>query len=124
MYQIHSLKNKVVEMSSNTELIETFNFLNFKKILSIKDMKENTEYIISGAYRTTTKYGDKLVLKLSDSILYLPSRFSTLGDDVVQRLNDGTFTITKSPLREGSTLYRLDLKQILPTDVFYSPYLA
>lgn len=113
-----------VKMSSNAEIISSFNFLNMKKIISIKEMIPHKEYAIDGSYRTKTKYGDSVVLKLEDQILYLPKRYNSLGDDLVQRLSDGAFTISKIPLSEDqdNSLCRLELKQRLPIDVFYSPY--
>lgn len=87
-------------------------------------MKANVDYTISGAYKTTTKYGEKIVLKLDDAILYLPSRFLSLGEDAIKQLNEGTYGICKIPLREGAenTLYKMELKLLTPHP-FYSPYL-
>lgn len=111
-------------MTSSSELVKTFNFLNFRKIISMKELKSNTDYLVSGAYRTTTKYGEKIVLKLEDGILYLPSRFNSLGDDAITSLCSGMFSVIKLPLREGSeTLYKLELKEFILNDGFYTPYL-
>lgn len=90
----------------------------------MKDMKPNMDYNITGAYKTTTKYGEKIVLKLDDAILYLPTRFLTLGDDAIKELSEGAYAICKIPLREGveNPLYKLELKQLSPQP-FYSPYL-
>lgn len=92
----------------------------------MKEMERDKEYVISGAYKTQTKYGHKIVLKLDDSILYLPARFLSLGDEAVTQLSEGGFSIAKKSLRDGneSTLFKLELKQILPTEFFYSPYTA
>ena len=66
-------------MSSNAQVVSSFNALNFKKILNIKDMEENKNYSIDGSYRTTTEYGNVVVLQLGDRNLYLPKRFNTLN---------------------------------------------
>lgn len=112
-------------MTSSTDLVKAFNFLNFKKIVTMKELKPNTDYAVSGAYRTTTKYGEKIVLKLEDGILYLPSRYNSLGDDALTMLCSGLYSVMKTQLREGlsSTLYKIELKQSLPTDTYYAPYL-
>lgn len=109
-------------MTSNTEIIETFNKLNFKKILSLKEMALNTEYPIKAAYKATTPYGEKIVLQLNECILYLPSRFLSLADEVIKRIGDGVFAVVKLQLREGSELSKLELRQMLPTDIFYAPF--
>lgn len=123
---IIQFKNKCYKMNSCTELVNSFNFLNFKKILSMKDMEANKEYLISGAYKTQTKYGMKIVLKLEDSIFYLPARFISLGDEAIMKLSEGGFSIAKKPLNEAinTTTFKLELKHILPNDLFYSPYVA
>lgn len=61
-------------MSSNTELVKSFNFLNFKKIISMKELNPNTEYVISGAYKTKTKYGEKVVRNLPGTHLFFVTR--------------------------------------------------
>lgn len=107
-------------MTSNTEVIKSFNSMNFKKILSIKDMTPDMEYAVRGAYKTVGTYGEKIVLRLDNYILYLPSRFLSLGDEAIKRLCDGVFSVVKTPLREGSDLCKLELRQIIATDAFYS----
>lgn len=110
-------------MTSNTEVIESFNKLNFKKILSVKDMKFNEDYCINAAHKTSTPYGKKIVLQLDDCIMYLPTRFLSLSDEVIKRMCDGVFAVVKLPLREGSEHSKLELRQILPTDIFYAPFM-
>ena len=87
-------------MSSNAQVVPSFNALNFKKILNIKDMEENKNYSIDGSYRTTTKFGNVFVLQLGDRIVYLPKRFNTLGDDVIGNVQNGSFSISKIPLKD------------------------
>lgn len=78
-------------------------------------MERDKEYVISGAYKTQTKYGNKIFLMLHNSILYLPARVLSLGDEAAMKsLHD----------ENESTLFKLELKQILPTEFFYSPYTA
>lgn len=119
-------KKKVLKMTSNTEIISSFNFLNLKRVVYIKELKPHTPYTVSSAYRTVTRYGDAVVLKLEDKILYLPKRFNALSDDVIQRLCDCSFSITKTPYTDDpdNTLCKLELKQILPLESFYSPYVT
>lgn len=107
---------------SNTNLINVFNSFSFKKIIRVKEMNENEEYIICGAYRTQTKYGERIVLKLDDAILYLPSRFLSLGEGDVKELGSGTYSIVRLPLRDEdeNTGYRLELRKNKP--FFYTPY--
>lgn len=111
-------------MSLNAEVISSFNALNFKKILNIKDMEGNKSYSIDGAYRTTTKYGNSVVLQLGERNLYLPKRFNTLDDEVIASLSNGLFYISKIPLKddEDNSLYKLEIQERLPSNAFYPPY--
>lgn len=111
---------------SNTNLVNLFNSFNYKKIMRVKEMDDSQEYIINGAYRTHTKYGERIVLKLDDAILYLPSRFLSLGDEEVKELGCGGYSITKLPLRDEceNSAYKLELKQINQSKYFYPPYIT
>lgn len=110
---------------SSVNLVNLFNSYNHKRIITIKEMDENRDYVISGAYRTQTKYGERIVLKLDDAILYLPSRFLALREEDVKELGCGGYTISKSTMggERDNTLYKLELKQ-KKSNFFYQPYLA
>lgn len=112
-------------MSDNLELISKFNNKNLKPILNVKDMVLHHEYVIDGCYRTTTKYGDAVVLSLEGHTLYLPKRFNSLDDITIRCINEGSFSISKQPLLddEDKSLSRLELKQQITASAFYSPYL-
>ena len=111
-------------MTSNANLIKLFNSFNYKRIIRINELDENKEYIINDAYRTQTKYGDRIVLKLEDAILYLPPRFLTLKDDNVKELGSGGYSISKLSLSDKeNNLYRLQLKQS-ESNFVYQPYLT
>lgn len=86
-------------------------------------MQENVDYIIDCAQRTSCKYGEVIVLELEDNILYLPRRFNSLEDVALVTISTGRFSISKVHLKdsEGSYLYRLEIKEALPTNAFY-PY--
>lgn len=111
-------------MSSNADVVSSFNALNFKKILSVKDMEESKAFLIDGAYRTTTKYGSVIVVQLGESILYLPKRFNTLNDDVIASLSTGSFYISKIPLKDDDdkSLSKLELQEYLPPNALYQSY--
>lgn len=111
-------------MSSNAEVVSSFNALNFKKILNIKDMEENKNYSIDGSYRTTTKYGNVVVLQLGDRNLYLPKRFNTLDDEVIGSLSNGVFSISKTPLKddEDKSLCKLEIQDNSSINSFYPSY--
>lgn len=121
---VESFKINSFIMSSNTDIVSSFNALNLKKVLSVKDMDDNKVYLIDGAYRTTTKYGSVIVVQLGENILYLPKRFNTLNDDVIASLSTGTFSISKIPLKDDddNSLSKLEIREYLPPDAFYAPY--
>ena len=87
-------------------------------------MEEDKNYSIDGSYRTTTKYGNVVVLQLGDRNLYLPKRFNTLGDDVIGNLSNGSFSISKIPLTddEDKSLCKLEIQENLPINEFYTSY--
>lgn len=111
-------------MSTNMEVISTFNAFNLKNIISIKDMVLSKLYLIDGAYRTTTKFGKSIVFQLDAGLLYLPKRFNTLEDHFLDKISDGAFTISKIPLNEdkNDSAYRLELSEVLNTDIYFSSY--
>lgn len=89
-------------------------------------MEDNKEYNIHGAFRTNTKYGERIVLKINDAILYLPSRFLSLADEYIKEIAGGGYSVTKTVLKDGSgkSLYKLELKHLDQPDYFYQPYLT
>lgn len=113
-------------MVSTTELLSSFNEKNLRKILSKKNMKPHLPYNIKSAFRTTTKFGDSIVLELQDDdqILYLPKRFNSLKDTELEYISTGKFSVTKSSFTDNpeSNLYTLVLDQIEPLDSFYGSY--
>lgn len=108
-------------MNTNDELISTFNKLNARQRLSVKDMVPLEEYLITGAERITTKYGETVVIELGTSILYLPRRFNSLTDKEIEQLSKGSYLILKFPLRDDNDgyLYRLELKPLPPMREYY-----
>ena len=109
-------------MTSNTQIVNLFNFLNFQNTLSLKDMENNIEYKIAAAYKISGKFGDNVALKINNKILYLPKRFNVLTDACIQHINNGTFSITKIPFGNDDSRYNLELKQLLPFDGYYTPF--
>lgn len=112
-------------MSSKHAVVTTFNSLNsLKKILSISDMEARKEYIIDGAQKTSSKYGDVVVLELGDKLLYLPKRYNSLDDGEVECISRGPFSISKIPLKDGTenSSYRLEIKELLPADSFFPSF--
>lgn len=108
-------------MSINAELISTFNKLNDRQILSVKDMVPMEDYHITGAERITTKYGEAIILELGTNVLYLPKRFNSLSDKDVENLSTGPYSISKIPLNDvnDSPLYKLGLKPVPPIRDYY-----
>lgn len=87
-------------------------------------MEDGKNFLIDGAYRTTTKYGNSVVVQLGERILYLPKRFNTLDDEVIESLSNGSFSISKIPLKddEDKSHCKLEIQEHLPSNSFYPPY--
>lgn len=87
-------------------------------------MEENKNYLINGAYRTTTKYGNSVVLQLGETVLYLPKRFNALNDDVIENLSIGSFSVRKIPLKddEEKSLCKLEIQENVSVNSFYPDY--
>lgn len=108
-------------MSTSGDVVAVFNALNMKQILSVKDMVAGAEYLIVGAERVTTKYGDCILLELTADRLYLPKRFNALADKDLESLSAGAYIISKIPLNNGSdeTPIRLEIKKAPPMREYY-----
>lgn len=111
-------------MATNEDIISVFNSHNLKNIHKLKDMIVNKAYLIDGAYRTTTKYGDSVVLQLEDGLLYLPKRYNLLGNDVLDKITDGAFTISKVLLHEdkNDSAFKLELNEHFNSNTFFGSY--
>lgn len=122
--QIKQFKKNSPAMSSKHAVVTTFNSLNLKKILSISEMEARKEYVIEGAHKTSSKYGNVIVLELGDKLLYLPRRYNSLDDGEVECISRGPFSISKIPLKEGTdnSLCRLEIRELLPADSFFPSF--
>lgn len=109
-------------MNTNAELISSFNKLNVRQTLSVRDMIPVKDFHITGAERVTTKYGDTIVLELGTTMLYLPKRFNSLSDKDIEDLSTGEYLISKTLLNDDkdNSLYKLELKPVLPIRNCYS----
>jgi len=68
-------------------------------------MPENVRSPILKGERKTTKVGESIALELGEHILYMPERYSSLQDDVINEMVDGKFSIHKSNAHnEGNIL--------------------
>lgn len=87
-------------------------------------MEEDKAFLIDGAYRTTTKYGNSVVVQLGEIILYLPKRFNALDDDVIEGLSNGSFSLRKIPLKddEDKSICKLEIQENIPSNEFFHPY--
>lgn len=87
-------------------------------------MVPNKVYIIDGAYRTTTKYGESIVLQLDAGLLYLPKRFNSLENHALEKISDGAFSISKRLQHEdkNESAYKLELSELLNNTNFFSSY--
>lgn len=55
------------------------------------------DYVVDNFQRVKTDYGDRLRIELSDSVMYLPERFSNLlQDEHLTDLNDSTVVMSYS----------------------------
>lgn len=85
---IHKLS---IELILEMEVISKFNSLNVKKILELTEMEWNKAYPID------VILSDCIELNVEDHIFYLPKRFNSLTDEMIQLLSNGRYTITKKP---------------------------
>jgi len=77
-------------------VVKEFNKFNKKTLLSKTRMPENVRFPISKAERKTTKVGESIALELEEHILYMPERYTSLQDDIINEMVDGKFNISKS----------------------------
>jgi len=59
-------------------------------------MPENLRFPILQAERETTDVGESIVLQLEETILYMPERYTSLQDDIINEMVDAKFNIYKS----------------------------
>jgi len=59
-------------------------------------MRENVRFSILKAKRKTTKVGESIALELEEHILYIPERYTSLQDDIINKMVDGKLNIHKS----------------------------
>lgn len=87
-------------------------------------MEMMKDYIINDARRTSTKYGDAIVLELGDKLLYLPKRYNALDNEAIDCISRGSFSISKIPQKDDNenSPYRLQIKELLPVDAFFSSF--
>lgn len=108
------------------DVIAAFNSYNLKTIIRVKDMVANKAYPIDGAYRSTTKYGETVVLHLEDGVFYLPKRFNSMSNELLEKITEGAFSISKVVLHEemNDPAYKLELSVLFnpTTNTFFSSY--
>jgi len=59
-------------------------------------MPENVRFPILKAECKTTKVGELIALELEEHILYMPERYTSLQDDIINETVDGKFNVYKS----------------------------
>jgi len=77
-------------------VVKEFNKFNKKTLLSKTRMTENVRFPILKAELKTTKVGESIALELEEHILYVPERYTSLQDDIINEMVDGKFNIYKS----------------------------
>lgn len=129
-YSIDSVKSdnineQCMKAAMIVETISTFNSLNAKKILGVKEMDLNKVYPIEGAHRSPTKYGECVRLELANKILYLPKRFNALTDEMLEILKEGNFTIEKKIVNDqtDNSHTKLELSRALNSELFFTDYM-
>lgn len=85
-----------------------------KPLLYFKDMVPNNRYPILNAKRTTTKFGEVILLELLDQVFFLPRKYNSLQDDSILQLRTQKFDLLKLPQNEASTC-ELTLLTTIPT---------
>jgi len=79
----------------NTVIKEFIKFNN-NTLLSKTSMPENVRFPILKAEHKKTKVGESIALELEEHILYMPERYTSLQDDIINEMVDGKFNIHKS----------------------------
>jgi len=59
-------------------------------------MPENVRFPILKAERRATKVGESIALVLEEHILYMPERYTSLQEDIINKMVDGKFNSHKS----------------------------
>jgi len=76
-------------------IIKEFNKFNKMTLLSKTRMPQNVRFPILKAERKTTKVGESIALELEEHILYMPERYTSLQDDIINEMVDEKFYIYK-----------------------------
>ena len=83
-------------MKSLNDLNSKSNAKNYaKKALKINDLEYNEEYSIQRAARVKTMYGEKIMLELSNNVIFLPPKFNEIENSTLADINGGGFYICK-----------------------------
>jgi len=59
-------------------------------------MPENVRFPILKPQRKTKKVGESIALELEEHILYMPERYTSLQDNIINEMVDGKLNIHKS----------------------------
>ena len=106
-------------MTTINKTITSFENLNNNLgFLKISDMLVDVGYIIQDAYRTSTRYGDCIVLRIDEKLLYLPKRYNTLDDEDINILSK--CELVKSS-HDGNK-FKLHLNEIKHTNMHFFNY--
>lgn len=95
------LKRKLIpdesvnKKKSFTGSLAVWNSFTVKDSLSVKSMKEGLKYKILAGRRTTTKYGERVILKLENCQLYLPEWYTRVTDEDIKMFDSGKYYILK-----------------------------
>jgi len=74
-------------------VIKEYNKCNIKTLLSKTRMPENVRFPALKAERKTTKVGESIALELEKHIMYMPERYTSLQDDIINEMVDVKFNI-------------------------------
>jgi len=77
-------------------VVKEFNKFNKKTLLSKTRMPGNVRFPILKAERKARKVGESIALELEEHIPYMPERYTSLQDDIINEMVDGKFNIYKS----------------------------
>lgn len=96
---------------TNAEIIEAFNKLKEKAYILVKELEESKPYKIVRMFRHKTKFGNIVIAELEDAMLYLPKRYNSLEDKVIEGAGNEKFILTK---KLENHAYILELRELLP----------
>lgn len=64
-----------------------------KPIMKTTEIPINKKFKIIKALRVKTKFGEKVMIELDESVLFLPESYNALEDSTIEALNSHTFYI-------------------------------